>query len=239
MLRIAYCDDMEKDRERIMISLGQIEDKWGEEFELSSFSSGESLCEDITKNHYDIILLDILMNGLDGIETATRIRTTGEENLIIFISSYDDRIKELFDFRTIAFIDKPLETSKLEEALSKAYSILQKDNEVFFTYGSRGSTGHIPMKDIVYFESKRNEVIITTVKGQECYYGTLLSVWQNVENLNQFIMPHRSFVFNLHHVSIKSDKVIIKKTGETFNIGEKYRKDTRNRHMNFIEKRWR
>lgn len=239
MLRIAYCDDMEKDRENIIISLGQIEDRWGEEFELSSFSSGESLCEGITKNHYDIILLDILMNGIDGIETATRIRTMGEENLIIFISSYDERIKELFDFRTIAFIDKPLETAKLEKALSKAYSILKKDNENFFTFNSRGSTAHIPIKDIVYFESKRNEVLITTTRGQESYYGTLLLVWQNVQNLNQFIMPHRSFVFNLHHLSIKSYKVIIKKTGETFNIGEKYREDTRNRHMDFIEKRWR
>ncbi len=239
MLRIAYCDDMEQDRERIMMSLEQIENKWGEEFELSSFSSGESLCDDITNNHYDVILLDILMNGIDGIETATRIRVMGEESLIIFISSYDERIKELFDFRTIAFIDKPLETSKLEEALLKAYSIIEKEADEFFAYNSRGTTGYIPIKDIVYFESKRNKIIIHTTKGDESYYDTLLSVWHKVQNLNGFIMPHRSFVFNLHHVSIKSDKVIIKKTGETFNIGEKYREDTRNRHMDFIEKRWR
>lgn len=64
------------------------------------------------------------MNGIDGIETAIRIRTMGEENIIIFISSYDERVKELFDFRTIAFIDKPLETFKLEEALSRAYKVL-------------------------------------------------------------------------------------------------------------------
>lgn len=239
MLKIAYCDDMKKDRESIMISLSQIEDKWGEEFELSSFSSGESLCDDITKNHYDIILLDILMNGIDGIETATRIRTMGKENLIIFISSYDERIKELFDFRTIAFIDKPLETSKLEKALSKAYSILKKDSETFFSYSSRGSSVHIPIKDIIYFESRRNEIIMYTTKGQEVFYNTLLSVWDSVKDLNQFIMPHRSFIFNLNHVSIKSDKIIIRNTEATFNIGEKYREDTRNRHIYFLEKRWR
>lgn len=239
MLKIAYCDDMKKDRESIMISLSQIEDKWGEEFELSSFSSGESLCDDITKNHYDIILLDILMNGIDGIETATRIRTMGEENLIIFISSYDERIKELFDFRTIAFIDKPLETSKLEKALSKAYSILKKDSETFFSYSSQGSSVHIPIKDIIYFESRRNEIIMYTTKGQEVFYNTLLSVWDSVKDLNQFIMPHRSFIFNLNHVSIKSDKIIIRNTEATFNIGEKYREDTRNRHIYFLEKRWR
>lgn len=238
MLKIAYCDDMEKDRESIMIFLGQIEAKWDEEFELYSFSSGESLCEDVAKNHYDIILLDILMNGIDGIETATRIRAMGEENLIIFISSYDKRVKELFDFRTIAFLDKPVDISKLEIALSKANLILKNDSEKYFTFNSRGSIQHIPIKDIVYFESKRNEILIYTIKNQERFYSTLLSVWENIKDLDQFIMPHRSFIFNLHYVAIKSDKVIIKRTEEMFNIGEKYRQDTRNRHIKFLEKRF-
>ncbi|MFI3201436.1 MAG: LytTR family DNA-binding domain-containing protein [Eubacteriales bacterium] len=238
MLRIAYCDDNEKDRDCIMVSLGKIEDKWGIEFDLTPFSSGESLCENIVKKHYDIILLDILMAGIDGIETATRIRSMGEENLIIFISSYDQRIKELFDFRTIAFIDKPFSTDKLEEALSKGYAILKKDEENIFTYPRNSSKGHVPLNDIVYFETKRNEIIISTTKGNESYYDTLQSVWEKVRHLNQFIMPHRSYVFNLQHVTIKSSKVIVKNTDETVNIGAKYREDTRNRHIEFLEKRW-
>lgn len=239
MLKIAYCDDMEKDRDTIMYALTQIEEKWGAEFDLSSFSSGESLCEDISINHYDVILLDILMNGINGIETATRISAMGEATLIIFISSYDERVKELFDFRTIAFLDKPLEVSKLEKALLKAYSILKKDEENIFTFSSYGYIQHIPIKDIIYFESQRNEIVIYTVKKSEKFYSTLSAVWEKVRELNQFVMSQRSFIFNLNYISIKSDKVIIKKTGETFNIGEKYREDTRNRHMGFIEKRWR
>lgn len=120
MLKIAYCDDAEADRKRIMCSLSRIEEKWRESFKIVPFSGGEELCEDIAENHYDVILLDILMNGIDGIETANRICSMGVESLIIFISNYDDRIKELFSFRTIAFIDKPVEVDKLEEALQRA-----------------------------------------------------------------------------------------------------------------------
>lgn len=238
MLKIAYCDDMKKDRDRIMYALTQIEEKWGEKFELFSFSSGESLCQNIDKNHYDVILLDILMGGVDGIETATRIRAKGKDNLIIFISSYDERIKELFDFRTIAFLDKPFDVQKLEVALSKAYFIIKKDTENMFTYSKHGSTSHIPIKEIISFESKKNKIIIHSTKGDESYYATLISVWDVVQGLGQFVMPHRSYIFNLNYISIKSDKVIIKKTEETFNIGEKYCEDTRNRHMDFLEKRW-
>lgn len=239
MLKIAYCDDMEQDRDCIMRALTQIEEKWGEEFEMISFSSGESLCETTQKNHYDVILLDILMNGIDGIETATRIRAMGEENLIIFISSYDKRVKELFDFRTIAFLDKPIDVPMLETALSKAYSIIKKDSDNVFTYNSQGSIQHIPMKDIVYFESRRNEVTIHTTKGSESYYNTLTSVWSILQEFDQFIMPHRSFIFNLNYISIKSDKVYIRKSGESFNVGSKYKDDTHNRYIAFLEKRCR
>lgn len=239
MLKIAYCDDMEQDRDCIMRALTKIEEKWGEEFGMTSFSSGESLCEATQKDHYDVILLDILMNGIDGIETATRIRAMGDENLIIFISSYDKRVKELFDFRTIAFLDKPIDILMLEKALSKAYSIIKRDNDKLFTYNSQGAIQHIPIKDIVYFESRRNEVTIHTTKGSESFYNTLTSIWNILQEFDQFIMPHRSFIFNLNYISIKSDKVYIRKSGESFNVGSKYKDDTHNRYIAFLEKRCR
>lgn len=222
-----------------MKALTQIEEKWEEKFQMNSFSNGESLCDAIQKNHYDIILLDILMNGIDGIETAMRIRSMGEENLIIFISSYDKRIKELFDFRTIAFLDKPLDVSSLETVLARAYSIIKKDSENVFTYSIQGSIQHVSMKDIIYFESQRNEIIIHTTKGNESYYNTLTSVWSIVKKFDQFIMPHRSFIFNLNYVSIKSDIVFIKKSGETFNVGGRYKTETHDRYIAFLEKRCR
>lgn len=113
-----------------------------------------------------------------------------------------------------------------------------KDSEKIFTLSSKSSTKYIPIKDIIYFESRRNKIIIHTIKGQESYYNTLISVWQSVKNLNTFIMPHRSFIFNLTYVAVRFNKIIIKKTEEIFNIGEKYSNDTRCRYMSFIEKRW-
>lgn len=239
MLKIAYCDDMEQDRNYIMMAITQIEQKWKTEFEMTTFSSGESLCEAVQKNHYDVVLLDILMNGIDGIETATRIRAMGEECLIIFISSYDKRVKELFDFRTIAFLDKPIDVSMIETALYKAYSIIKKENDNVFTYNRQGSIQYIPIKDIVYFESCRNEIIIHTIKGSESYYSTLTSVWAIVKKFDQFIMPHRSFIFNLNYISIKYDKVYIRESGETFNVGSKYKCDTHDRYIAFLERRCR
>lgn len=238
MLRIAFCDDMERDRANIMNKLTQIEEKWGEKFIITSFASGEDLCKGIMENHYDVILLDIIMEGIDGIETATRIRTMGEESLIIFISSFDERIRELFDFRTIAFIDKPVDAKMLEIALEKAYEIIKKNNEVFFSFNKNGSVQYLPVNDIIYFESKRNKISIYTNKETETFYGTLSGVWEQIEAMNQFVMTHRSFIFNLKYITVKSEKIIIKDTGEEFSIGEKHKADTQERYKNYIEKWW-
>lgn len=56
--------------------------------------------------------------------------------------------------------------------------------------------------------------------------------------MNQFVMTHRSFIFNLKYITVKSEKIIIKDTGEEFSIGEKHKADTQERYKNYIEKWW-
>lgn len=239
MLRIAYCDDVKKDRDDIIRSLGQIEDKWCEPFDVVPFSSGENLCENLINDYYDVILLDILMSGISGIETATRIRALGKDSLIIFISNYDEKVKELFKFGTIGFLDKPLQTNELEETLLYATNLLRQNNHTYFSFKKNGTMEHIPVRDIMYFENDRNAIILHTIYENVRYYGTIKSIWERLENDIRFIMPHRAFIFNLSFISLGLDKVTVKSTGECINIGKKYSEDTQNRHLKFLEKRCR
>lgn len=237
MLKIAYCDDLEEDRNRIMASLNNIEEKWREEFDICSFPDGVSLCENLKKNSYDIILLDIVMDVIDGIETARKIRSMGEDSQIIFVSNYDEKLRELFQFGTVAFIDKPLKTEDLEIALIRAYDKIKQDNEKIFVYKKNGHTYFLPIKDIVYFESYRNTVKIFTLKFEDSYYDTLTNTWEKLKKTEEFIMPNKSFIFNLKYVNIKSSYVIVKINTKTYNIGREYKIDTENRYINYIDKR--
>ncbi len=238
MLKVAYCDDWKVDRDNLEKALMQIEEKWEIELVSYPFASGEELCESITKSYYDVILLDIQMNGIDGVETATRIRNLGEDSLIIFISSYDDRIKELFNFRTIAFLDKPVDATKLEEKLLDALEVLGKNKDMFFSYKKNRKNLWLPLNSIIYFEVRDNMIIIHMKKGKESYKSTLSLVWEQIEDIGQFIYSTRSYIFNLKFVTISNGQVVIKDTGETFNIGRKYKDDTEERYKNYTLKRW-
>ncbi len=125
MLKIAICDDEEQCRDMVMGALSYIEEKWQTRFIDVYFSSGKELCEHLRESTFDVILLDIFMDDIDGIEVAKRMNEIGAECYIIFISGFQERWKELFGTKTLAFLDKPIDKDKLEMHLKEVLSLLK------------------------------------------------------------------------------------------------------------------
>lgn len=239
MLRIAVCDDMQNDRDIVKETLTTIEVRWNVDFETTYFESGEDLCEDIKNNNYDLVLLDVIMCGIDGIETANQIRFLNDDSLIIFITSYDARIKEMFGDRIIGFIDKPVDIEKLAERIKEANSIISKriDNEELFSYNKKGVNYSIPMNQIIYIESKNHNVILHTKKGDVTIYDTLKNIWNELKLNVNFAYPHKSYVINFKYVIMKKLKVEIITNNKTFAIGRAFKDDTIKRFTAYMEER--
>ena len=237
VFKIAYCDDDENDRDRIMYALTQIEEKWKERFEISSFNSGESLCDALGVKSYDIILLDILMTGIDGIQTAKNIRTLGEDSKIIFISSCDDKLRDLFRVGTIAFLDKPLNTEILEEALKEAITIIKKDEDNIFTYKIGKDTCFISLNDIKYFESNKHEIHIHTNKNIITYYGTVKSVLEEIGENIAFVVAHKSYIVNFKYSEIVQNSIKIKGSDVNIPISRGKREDILDKYISYMQRR--
>ncbi|MCQ4935556.1 LytR/AlgR family response regulator transcription factor [Anaerotignum propionicum] len=236
MYKIACCDDQESVRETLLIYLTRIEEKWKESFDIFLFETGSALIESLIDHHYDIILLDILMDNLDGIETANKIRSLGEDSKIIFISNFDKRWRELIRVGTSAFIDKPIKVEELEEVLWPIIQRIKQTHELIFIYYQNKNKFFIPMKDIIFLEAKRNNILLKTAKDDLQYIGTIKEEWSKLLCLDYFIMPSRSFIVNLNYATLKSHKIIITQK-ELCNIGRKYYEDTMDRYAIFLERR--
>ena len=237
VLKIAYCDDEKSDRDRIMYALTHIEEKWKERFEISPFNSGESLCDALEVNSYDIILLDILMTGIDGIQTAKNIGTLGEDSKIIFISSCDDKLRDLFRVGTIAFLDKPLNTGNLEEALQEAITMIKKDENNIFTYKIGKDTCFIALNDIKYFESNKHEIHIHTNKNIIIYYGTLKTVLEQIGQNVAFVAAHKSYIVNFKYSEIVKNCINIKGSDANIPISRGKREDILDKYICYMQRR--
>lgn len=238
MLKIAICDDDDYDRRMIKETLLKIQIQLCIDFKTFFFSSGEELLDEIENNSFNVIILDVFMKGIDGVETALKIRSLGEESHMIFISSDDKRFREFFQVYPVAFLDKPIETSNLSNVIERCLKLTKENKDRVFFYEEKGDKKFIRVNDIVYFESSKNKVIIQTLNEDITFYSTLSNVWNDIKHLDEFIMPHRRFIFNMKYVILKKDYVIIKKTKTEFKIGAKFKLETQERYFKFTERRF-
>lgn len=154
-IHIAICDD-----ENIQVDLlDSYVRTWGRENELKVnidyFYSGESFEFTWTRNKkYHILLLDIEMPGINGMELARRIRKEDNYLNIIFITAIPDYIGEGYDVSAINYLIKPISEKKLYECLDKTI-LIDVDGEII----------RINQKEIIYIESISHHIEIKTVNN--------------------------------------------------------------------------
>lgn len=236
-MKIAVCDDSEIDREHIEAALFTIQEKWKMDFEISFFESGEKLCESISENSYDIFLLDIVMRKIDGIETAKYIRNVNYDASIVFISNYDERLRELLKVGAIDFLDKPLQTKDLEGVLQRIYNNINEHQEKFFVYKIGKLEKFVSLKDIMFIESKAYQSEINAKNEKIIVNQGINKIWNTIKVNDSFIRPHKSFIVNLKNAKLLSKTSILLPDNIEIAVGRKFKEDTISRYMAYIRRR--
>ncbi|WP_058302943.1 LytR/AlgR family response regulator transcription factor [Gorillibacterium timonense] len=216
MIPIAICDDNLPDTERIEELLLQLQPRFAERIETNIFYSGETFCEAI-KDHcpFDIVLMDIEMKGMDGIMAGQKLRSSDDNDtvLLLYISSHDSYYRELFDVQPFAFLDKPIRRDEfsvqLEKAILKTIRRRQEGKRKVFSVSQKGRELLLPLKSLLYFESKIRKIHLHTTEGIIDYYGVL-----NEEELKlpvpDFVRTHQSYLVNLRYVKeVTSESLIL------------------------------
>lgn len=106
---------------------------------------------------------------------------------------------ELFEYRPINFLLKPLDKTKMKKVLEK-YLKITRQNEQIFTYKKRFEVYHVPLSDILYFESKGRKVTIAARNGRDEFYGTLKEIKERIQD-RCFLWIHKSILVNYRYIT--------------------------------------
>ena len=135
MIKIGICDDMAEEVRKQKAMVQRIAEKLGKNMEIHVFEEGEELLQEIqVYGHMDILLLDIEMEGKNGVEIAKSIRRTDFQTVLIFISAYDQYCKELIGVQPFAFLDKPVTERALETVRKNVLGGKFSEKDRFFFY---------------------------------------------------------------------------------------------------------
>lgn len=227
MLKIAICDS----NAYICSYIEQlIKNALGNHYiDIEEFSSGTELYNNIKANYdFDIIFIELFLNGMNGIETVSHIQKLSKKKLIIFYMSglifTMDNISELIDTHPFAFLKKPIHKNDFIKKFLSAYQeIFLSDG--FFEFKNHGFIYKIPINKILYIEkSGRILNIITKDTTYATYYKIEDACHVLSKISNCFVRIQYSYIINLRYITKYTLSKIYIEDME-FSISKQYRAD--------------
>lgn len=211
MLRIAVVDDEEICVRQLQGYITQFGKQHQIDFEISEYNSGSALVEHY-KPGWDIILLDIQMAGLDGMETARRIRTLDEDVVLIFITNMAQYALCGYEVNAYDFVLKPITYPAFSMKMQKITKRLAKTKEKFAILSVPGGFKREPVSDICYIEIQNHRLLCHTVNGiYPLISGTLTALEEQLQSAG-FYRCNNCYLVNMRYVTgFASDSV---KVGE-------------------------
>jgi len=195
--RFAICDDESKEIEYLKQLVQQWANKHSYSTSIATFPSAEAfLFQYAEDKSYDILLLDIEMANMNGVQLAKTIRAENREVQIIFITGFMEYISDGYDVDALHYLLKPISEEKFFSVLDRAVEKLKR-NERILILDLGDESVRIPLYEIQYLEVQRNYV---TVHGKNEY--TIKSSLSELEKEldNVFFRVGRSFIVNLRYV---------------------------------------
>lgn len=230
MLRIAICDDESYMLTQLHTKISEYLRQCNMDGHLIDFASGISLL--CSSQSFDIIVMDIKMSGMDGMETMRRLRTKDNYSQVIFVTSSKDYVFQAFDVDAVHYLMKPVADQDLFQALYKAVQRLGQVEKQAITITKGRSVQIIPFCNILYCESIDHKIYICTAVTKEDYYGKLDDLQKQLDD--RFFRCHRSYIVNLSFVSSKEQDMVTMTNGDQILLSRRKQKLFSERLLSYI-----
>lgn len=203
-MKIAICDDDAVFRQQLKTELEKYYPRL--DVLIRSFLSGEDLIKSFESNAYDLIFLDIEMPGMDGFETARKLREKQPEVTILFLTSHTELAMDGYEVQAFRFLAKPVERKKLYAALRAFEEKLHKDKKIVIV--EDGTEKIVRCQEICYIKSENVYLSIVTKRERYFIRKKRKDLLEELPK-ETFVPVHRSFIVNLEYVKSFSGSEII------------------------------
>lgn len=233
-MKIAICDDDCRELSRLSEILNSYRQEKKADVTYLTFSDAMSLLDAVGKGGFDLILLDILMPLLNGIEAAHELRLIDEHVKIIFLTSSPEFALESYEVNAYNYLLKPFNRKALFPILDKLFDELQMPEEGL-TLRFQNCISHILFSKLeyveilnktLYFHLSDNSVRALAASLTE-YESILLSHYE-------FIKVHRSFIANLHKIQELSPGKIRTHSGKVIPVSRRLYPKVRDSYIKYL-----
>lgn len=217
-MRIAIVDDLPAESSKLTEILHNIAEENCITFDIVSFESGEAFLAVFEENSFDIIFMDIYMNGITGIETAKELRKTDKHCLLIFLTTSTEHMPDAFSCHAFEYIQKPINGERVMQVMMDVMSILPSETQ-YIEFNSNRQTIRILYSDFVMAVAYGHYLHITDIRGD--VYKTRQMLSEFMEPLNtdrRFLQINKGILVNMEHIASIEDNICILENGQVLPI---------------------
>lgn len=218
MLWIAVCDDEVIECSKIAAKIRGILEEMDVSCTIRQFYSGQELLQ--SSESFDMIFLDVIMGGLDGMRTAQIAREKAFNKLLVFISASRDYVFDAYDVEAFQYLLKPIEDKKLKRVLQKAVLKTQERSQAFIIVSRDRQKKKLFLDDIYYFEIRGRMIDAHGTDGIFSYYEQIGLLERELHGKG-FFRCHKSYLVNLKYVGVYNRQELVLDNGERIGIARR------------------
>lgn len=229
-IQIALCDDSDIERRIIRFLLDKYIEERGYSVQIEEFSSGDELLNGAVTD-YDLIVLDIFMNGLNGIDTAKELLNRHPGGKVIFCSASNEFAEESYDVEALRYLVKPIDREKLFQTLDRFFQSFTTIQVLEYKY--QRSIRRMLLQDVMWIEAAGRHAVIHT-KTERIETNTTLAEFAERLLGTGFVKPIRYALVRLQAVAEVTNDALVLKDGTEIAISREKRKEIQEAFMHFL-----
>ncbi len=231
MIRVAIVDDDAQARQKEKTLMQKVALQVGEEIHAVEFENGMTFLGRFEKD-FDIILLDIEMPGMDGMETARAIRKMDSTVVLIFITNMTQYAIAGYEVEALDYIVKPIVEGSFLLKMKRAVSRIEKKTGDYLQIRDGQAIRNIRTSTVQYVEVFGHCLKWHTTQGETEEYSTLREAEERIQR-NSFIRCNRSCLVNMRFVeAVRKDSIVV--AGRELDISRPQKKNFHSAYAAFL-----
>ena len=199
-MRVLIVDDEHLARERLSRLVEEVDGFYS----IGEATNGHEAVAMTNEHHPDVVLMDVRMPGMDGLEAARHLSSLNEPPAVIFTTAFNDHALEAFEARAVGYLLKPIRLEKLEQAMKNATRrtrAQQHDHSTTRTHlctsiGNQVSL--IPVDEVLFFRAEHKYVTLVHKHGESLIEEPLKQLEE--EFGSRFVRIHRNALVSVAHI---------------------------------------
>ncbi len=233
-MRIIICDDCESDamsaKEVIKRTAQELHVKT--EFDIYSNAAEVEHMLLVNKEPADILILDIDMPQISGLELAERLRADNLNLIIIFLSAHEEFVFKAIEFQPFRYIRKIRLETEMPVAIQAAVNVLEISSDKQIILYTEDGEKAVMVSEIMYFEAEKHKTYVYLKNGSCIHARRSIAELHQLINKESFIMIHRSCVVNTDYVKNMQNCLLILKNDEQLLVSRRKFSEVRQQILN-------